>query len=186
MIKIKSLNKNWFNKNKKIVLITGVILGTVIVGNTLSYKDHKHPYDPNIMNDKNPEIIYSDYNGEDIEIVTFMYSPSNIYRLRIFTGKNPSTHYRIEVGREGFEYTDWFEIPEHGLITIERKDFSDNQYGKKFFIRFGTYDSKLDKIVYKTGHYNSNVKSIFNTDCSLEEITEQLAKLIMRVSDEFQ
>ena len=133
MYKVRNVNIEFFRKKKSLVLITTAMIGASFVTgsfNKTSYGDYNGFSEPKYED----AIIWSKYIPEKTETVAFTYHPSNSYKVRAFPGKSLKTHYRIEIidlnntTEDPIEYTEWMEIPQNGLITINRSDFSDNQY----------------------------------------------------------
>ena len=78
-------------------------------------------------------------------------------------------YYRIEiVDSTPLECSEWEEIPSSGIITINRSDFSSNQYVHGIRIVYGLYDAQLGVIVSDKYEY----ADIFNSNCTRELVDE--------------
>ena len=191
MIKLTSVNKDFFKSKKPLVLVTTAILGVSIVASSFAsihaYKnsnDKKYYFavDENSEEPWNPEDLYV-WQGivpEHTELVTFTYLPSNVYKYKVIRGKSQMTHYRIEIDDE--DYSDWQEIPKDGLIQINREDFlSKNRYGT-YKIQYGYYDENLGEIV--SGGDKEKKLAIMDWD-TLKEV-ERYNSIRNIMIDEFQ
>ena len=168
---IKNINFKFFKKRVAIVLVTTSIIGaSIVAGEYNIFKKNKNYYGQYNGSDQpkyEDRIVYDNYIPNNTTISGFTYYASNEYKYKIFKGLSKCSHYRIEIkGTEPLECSKWIEIPNDGLITINRSNFSDNQYGHDFIIRFGIYDSNKNEIIDK---YNEN-NVIFASNCSKEDI----------------
>lgn len=154
-----------------------LIATAIITGTTCAlYNGNKHScgeYNGNSEPKYEDRIVWSIYEPERTEYVTFTYYPSDTYKIKIFKGKSQKTHYRVEVvasgpaGIELLECSEWIEIPTDGLITIARSEFSDNHYNHQIRLCYGIYEDSLGR-----GCDNENLEysDVFNSNCSKEDI----------------
>lgn len=183
MHKIKNLNIHFNNFKKKsaLILVTTAVIGaSIVAGVVYNFKDTKYHYgqyngssEPIEMVDR---IVYEGYIPQHTVETTFTYHASNEYKFRIFKGQSERTHYRVEIkGTEPLECSEWIKIPDDGLISINRSDFSDNQYGREFIIRYGIYDPDKNEVIvndsYENEHYEYHV--VFSSKCSKEDIEKR-------------
>lgn len=169
----KYVNKSFFKGNKKplILILTAVIGVAVFTGGLVVNYDKedysnvsfRNPYDPKFtytyedyqyyQDKKLKQVLDDNYIGEHPNIATFTIPPSDSYDIKIYKGLSECTHYRFRVSylddKFPLEYSEWQEIPADGLVKLYRSEFSEKQYDKcaNFYIEFGRYDNKLDKIV---------------------------------------
>lgn len=149
MVKI---SKNRKFKKRKLIFLTTAVLGVSTAFGAYEYNNKEkvyynceysnEPYDPQ------EKYVWEGIIPDKTATTLFTYSPSDTYTLKAFVGKSKMTHYRIEIIDDFFdmtECTDWQEIPEDGLIFIDREDFI-NQYGKTIYIKYGKFDNELNEI----------------------------------------
>lgn len=179
---ITSVNFGAFKK-KNLVLITTAVVGIMATTGTVLYKDMNKPiygeYNGFAKPNYEDKIIWENYLPDETATVIFTYIPSNEYKIRAFKGKSEKTHYRINVmDYEGccinmddlkpIESTDWKELPEDGLITINRSDFSDRQYDNNLVIEYGNCDEKNN--ISDLDKESDEYEEIFCSNCSKEKV----------------
>ncbi len=179
MYKINRVNKSLFKQKKFWVLITSAIVGTSIITGTISYTNSNKSRYGQYYGAESPtnedRIIWSDYVPEQTEIVQFMDYPSEKEVARVFKGLSNKKYYRVEI-KDIEENSEWMEIPENGLITINRNDFSDNQYNHQF------------QLCFSNGPMDNNVeyRTLYYSDCSKEQIeifSERRKRMLESVKD---
>lgn len=162
MYKIKIVNKSIFKRKKLWILITSGIVGTSIISGGIYNNINKRYYGEYNGSDTpryQDRIIWDDYVSDRTEVVYFFTYPSDELVVRIFKGLSNKQYYKVSIDGVD-ENSEWMEIPKDGLITINRNDFSDNQYYHDFKLCFssGSDDNALE---YCT---------LFASECSKDQI----------------
>lgn len=171
MLKIRSINKNFFIKYKNMILFNGLLaIGSIGCFATYKESDSQNlSYTASALKDitdscitDGPQgidrIVWSnDWKNEQAEIFSMELSPSDRWKIRVFRNNILSNYYRIE--QENLKkypngYTEWEKIPDNNLITVVRQNLPEKmQYNQALKIRFCRYDKKADKVLEENAEY---------------------------------